>query len=177
MLVSVAYSGGYSGYNMHFRRVGQEKWQSLEIGASMAFLPPGMLNWDIDEPGLRGQTFAVRLAPGNYEFFSWKVGSGYFHTKPVNDFSIGFSIEAAATYYVGRFTFLKQRAIAAAVTGVNVQHSDQWAMDRGIFERKYPGVSLGELQQVASGAQLSEHLGDGNSTTLILGPIVRIPLY
>ena len=177
MLVSSAYSGGYSGYNMHFRKIGQlDKWQSIEIGAGMALLPPGMLNWDIEEPGLRGQTFAVPLEPGEYEFFSWHIASGYFHTRPVTDFSIRFTIEAGETYYVGRFTFLKQRNIGAAVTGVNVQHSDQWKFDRAILERKYPSVDFGKLKQVASGVQLSEYLGDGNSTTLILSPIVQVPL-
>lgn len=177
MLVSSAYSGGYSGYNMHFRKIGQlDDWQSIEIGAGMAFLPPAMLDWDIEEPGLRGQTFAVPLEPGEYEFFSWHVASGAFHTRPVMDFSIRFNIEAGETYYVGRFTFLKQRGIGAAVTGVNVQHSDQWATDKGIFERKYPSMNLGRLRQVASGVQLSEYLGDGNSTTLILPNTIPVQL-
>lgn len=70
LLASITYSGSYSGYSMKFRKIGAEKFESIQIGSGTALLPPGMLDWDISRSGLRGNVFAIELPVGEYEFSS-----------------------------------------------------------------------------------------------------------
>ncbi|WP_290700265.1 hypothetical protein [Amphritea sp.] len=172
LLTSLTYHGGYSGYSMRYRKVGSKDWSKLKIGSGTSMIPPGMLDWDIEKPGLRGNLFAVELEKGDYEFSSWSVSSGPALVLPVNTFSIKFKILPAQALYIGNFHFLRESSIGATVTGVNVSYNDELKRDIPLINKKYSSIDPLIIKANTQGFSSINRLGDGNSTSIFL-PIIQ----
>lgn len=167
LLASVSYHGSYSGYSIKFRKIGSSKWDKLEVGSGTAFLPPGMLDWDIEARGLRGNVFAIELPAGEYEFGSWFVSSGVASISPVNPFSIRFNIYPGNATYAGNFHFVRESGFGATVTGVNVHYEDKYDRDIPIIEKKYKNIDIALVKNNAVLSEPVSKLGAGNSTTIM----------
>lgn len=170
LLVSVTYHGSYSGYAMKFREVGGAEWSDVQVGSGTAFLPPSMLDWDIEEPGLRGNVFAVELPEGEYEFASWFVSSGAASIRPINSFSVRFNVSPGHAIYAGNFHFIRESGLGGMVTGVNVNYKNEFDRDVALIGKKYKLLDLSGVHNNAESTQEISRLGDGNSTTIM--PII-----
>ena len=80
LLTSISYQGRFAEYSVSYRKLGSKDWQTISIGSSTA-IPSGLLEWDIKQPGLRGDVFAIDLPSGEYEFTSWNVSSGQAYIR------------------------------------------------------------------------------------------------
>ncbi|MBB3169727.1 hypothetical protein [Simiduia aestuariiviva] len=166
LLASVSYHGTYSGYSIKFRKVGGAEWQKIQIGSGTAFLPPGMLDWDIEAPGLRGNVFAIELPEGEYEFASWFVSSGVASIGPVDPFSIRFNIYPGNITYGGGFHFIRESGFGATVTGVNVNYENKYDRDVPIIRKKYRNLDTKLIKNNVEITDPISKLGAGNSTTI-----------
>ncbi len=171
LVSSVTYHGTYSGYSILFRRIDDNQFKELTIGTGTAFLPPGMLDWDIKQRGLRGNVFAVELPAGDYEFFSWRVASGYSHVRPQNDFSIPFSITPGNAVYLGNFKFERKSGLGGTIIAVDVQYRDESNRDIGILQKKYNGIESSTVTTAIESNTLTHGLG-GASSAIITIPII-----
>ena len=166
LLASVSYHGGYSGYAMRYRAIGGKRWRELKIGSGTTLLLPGMMDWDIESPGLRGNTFVVELPPGEYELGSWEVSSGPAYIVPTEPFSIRFNIHPGAATYVGNFHFIRESSLGLTVTGVNVQFRDEFIRDLEIIGQKLPNIDASQARNNVGLSEPVEKLGVGNATTI-----------
>lgn len=177
MLTSVTHVGQFSEYSIYYRRVGESDWKTFDIGARFTLLPPNMTDWDwdIEDRGHKGDVFALQLTPGTYEIFRWMVGSGATTVKPRSEFSIKFDVTAGTTTYIGNFRFLQTATAGLTVTGVDVQHIDEWDRDWQAFSQKYSSASLGEVRRIAEGAPLETNLGKSGLVHTTIPIIVYVP--
>ncbi len=171
LVSSLTYHGSYSGYSILFRKVGSDDFNQLTIGTGTALLPPGMLDWDIKQRGLRGNVFAVELPVGDYEIFSWRVSSGYAHVRPQNDFRIPFSITPGKAIYLGNFNFERKLGLGGTVTAVDVTYGDEANRDITILQRKYTGIDSAKVSAALDNQQLGHGLGGYSSATITI-PII-----
>jgi len=174
LLASLTYSGSYSGYSVLFRRVGAEEWSSLQIGSGTTLLPAGMLNWDIEKPGLRGNVFAIELESGDYEFSSWSVSSGPASIRPRRTFSIQFRIEPRVASYAGNFHFQRVSGLGATVTGIDVSYNDQYARDVKIIHDRYSFVDISNTFPGVKPNTSRHWLGKDNETDLFIPVFVPV---
>jgi len=175
LVSSVTYHGSYSGYSVLFRKIGSPEINEMTIGTGTALLPPGMLDWDIKQRGLRGNVFAVELPVGEYEIFSWRVSSGYSTVRPQDDFRIPFSITPGTAIYLGNFHFERKSGLGAAVVVVDVQYHDEAIRDLGILQKKYSGIDPSTLQTVLERSNLGNQLGGGSSATITIPIPIAVP--
>ncbi|WP_353389249.1 hypothetical protein [Halopseudomonas sabulinigri] len=168
LLASVSYSGSYAEHSMLFREVGSTKWKKLKVGAQHTLLPPGMLEWDIEKPGLRGQVFAVELPAGEYEFASWYVGSGVSSTGPVNLFSIRFDIVAGHAVYAGNFHFVKEISRAVIFARFNVQLANEFERDAPLISQKFSALNLEYVDNNVARTESISRLGGGGATKVTI---------
>lgn len=173
LIGSVTYHGTYSGYSVLFRKVGEDRASRLSIGGGTALLPPSMLDWDIKQRGLRGNVFAVELPAGDYEFFSWRVSSGYAEVRPQQDFRIPFSIFPGKAVYLGNFKFERASGLGGTVTAVDVQHNDESNRDIGILGKKYHGIDPATINTSFASNTTAHGLGGGSSATITI-PIIPV---
>jgi len=146
MLASVSYSGSFSGYAVYYRKVGESgNGQKLQIGAGTAVLPPGMMDWDIEKPGLRGNVFAVELPAGEYEIFNYSLSSGFAHGSGEEPLSLRFTVEPHRATYIGNFLFRRTAGFGATVLGVNISHADFSERDLPIIHSKYASLDTSDV--------------------------------
>lgn len=174
LLCSLTYSPRYSSYQMFLRRVGSDERQRLQIGLPRPLIPPAMQDWDIEQRGMRGQTFAIALAPGRYEFFGWQVTSGGAVVTPSETFSILVEIAAGKATYAGNFHFEQTASIGVNVSGVNVYHVDEAERDLKVLAAKYPQVDAAGVTSMVARGFSQQRLGGDNDTQFTI-PIL-IPM-
>ena len=174
LLASVTYHGTYSGYSILFRKVGATDFQKLTIGTGTALVPPGLLDWDIKQRGLRGNLFAVELPAGDYEFYSWRVASGYANVKPSSDFRIPFSIIPGKATYQGNFKFNRDTGVGLTVIAVDVQYHDEATRDISIFQKKYAAIDPSNVKLGIDPSALAHRLGGSSSATIHIPIIVPV---
>lgn len=165
VISSITYRGSYSGYSVLLRKVGSAEHQELKIGTGAGLLPPGLLDWDINQRDGRGNVFVVELPVGDYEIFSWRVSSGPAYIQPEQDFSIPFNITPGKASYIGNFHFLRKSGLGGTVAAVDVQYGDLSSRDLGILQNKYRGVNLSTIQAAYDSRKFGHGLGGGSATT------------
>ena len=157
LLASVTYHGSYSGYSMTYRKVGSSQSTNLTIGSGSTFVPPGMMDWDIEKHGLRGNVFAVALPAGEYEISSWLVSSGYASIRPGNEFTIRFQIVPGQAVYLGNFHFIRSSGFGGMITDVDVGYSDESSRDIAIIKQKYRSVEASDIYMgIENGSSISK---------------------
>lgn len=174
LLCSLTYSPRYGSYQMFYRRAGGDEKQRLKIGSPTVVVPPALQDWDIEQRGMRGQTFAVALPPGRYEFFGWQAGSGQAIVTPSHAFSVIVEIAAGKATYAGNFHFEQTASFGATVTGVNVYHVDEAERDLKIVAAKYPRLDAGAIVPAVARGFSQQRLGGGNRTQFTIRVMVPI---
>lgn len=172
-IVSVTYSGRYSGYSVIYSSLDKSTTGRFQVGEAMALIPyiPKM---DFETDAATGNVVAVELPAGSYEINDWHVGSGYFHLRPARPFSIRFDVAPGKAVYLGNFHFEQTGSMGLSVTGVKLAHRDETKRDIPAIARKLPNVARAPLSaSVAEGKQV-DNLGGGFDRE-IHGPAV-LPL-
>lgn len=164
---SVSYSGRFSGYGVFYRQLPSGASGTFETGSSMALLPfPD--KGDFDQKDLSGTVFAAALPPGDYEIYSWSVGSGPATVEPTMPFSIRFKVESGRLVYLGNFHFRQTAGMGLTVTGVNVSYRDSATRDLPIFRTKFPNLASASISSsVATGFE-QQNLGGPAAATIQL---------
>lgn len=153
VVASVTYSGSFSGYSVYFREVADHATTGkLQIGSGMTMVPPGMMEWDIERPGLRGNVFTIELPAGEYEVFKYSASSGYAHGSTRNPISIKFDVVPGEVTYLGNFLFKRTAGFGATVLGLDILHSNKASRDLEIAGAKHPYLDVTEPDLILSGA-------------------------
>lgn len=62
---------------------------------------------DYGEIGLRGDLFVIELPEGEYEVYSWEVGSGVANVRPTQPVSVKYKVERGKAIYAGNYNFVQ----------------------------------------------------------------------
>jgi len=166
LIASLTYHGSYSGYRMYYRKQSSKKRKHLLIGSGISLIPPGLMEWDISKPGLRGNVLSVELPSGEYEFYSWAVSSGYANIGPSEAFSLKFTIKPGEANYVGNFQFDRISGMGAMVTGVDVSYNDETDRDLKVIKEKHSLLNIERITRSVKPSTSVHMLGDGNNTSI-----------
>jgi hypothetical protein len=169
---SITYSGTYASYSVYYRKVGGGTAGRFQFGQGMYLFPP-LEKDDIRGRGLRGDVFAAELPAGDYEIYSWHVGSGYALVGPSNPFTIRYHIEPGKSVYLGNFHFQRRERLLGGVTGAMLTYKDEAERDLKIFATKYPKLGEFEIGSSIEKGQVYDDLGEGYQTVITV-PIVYV---
>jgi hypothetical protein len=132
-------------YVIYLRPVGQDKKRSYVSSRGLS----NKLEFGKDI----GRLFAIKLEPGEYEFFSWhtSVGYGQFYGEP--HFSKTFKVEAGKVQYLGEIVvhFITQSSMLGThtIVGSRVMFSDKRDRDIGLFRSGFPGLGGDEIEFIS----------------------------
>jgi hypothetical protein len=168
VLASLTYQGSLAQYAIRFRPLGDTSMQQLQIGASQSLVPPGMMDWDIEVPGTRGQLFAFELPAGRYELFEWFASVGPSSMRPSEEFSIPFDVLPGEITYIGNFNYRATGRFGASVTSLNVMHVDEFYRDTAIAADKFPRLDLERVAIRVPPGHYEEMVGGATNTTLLI---------
>lgn len=138
---SITYDGPVSGYRLFYRPVGQMAGGFVEAGAGSIFEPGFFAQSDIEGGDQRGNLFAVRLPPGDYEIYDWAVVGSAARLAPTRPFSLRYSVRPGRATYAGSFHFRQTNTLGLTVTGVRVDYGNAWQRDAALLPGKYPGLT------------------------------------
>lgn len=174
---SITYLGPYAGYRVSYRSIGnQSALGAIQTGEAVTLLPR-FSRGDTSLLGNPGDLFAIELPVGDYEFFTWHVGSGYAHVRASTPFNIRFTVSAGKITYVGNFHFQITSRLGLMVTGAELNHYDFAERDVPLIKRQYPGLDSNEIQlAIARDTRQRGVGGDGNTTIttpVIIPPVIR----
>ncbi|MCG8669166.1 MAG: hypothetical protein MI867_07105 [Pseudomonadales bacterium] len=137
---SVTYWGNHSKYRVKARRVDSLN-PELDVGAGLTYRIPFMPATEMSSYGVHGETFALELDPGIYEFYSWHIYSRGINTFSERPFSVKIRVEPGKAIYVGNFHFHKTSAFLSSVTGAMLHLVDRYQRDMSFIDKKYPNIT------------------------------------
>jgi hypothetical protein len=164
---SITYAGSLSGYSVFYRALsgGQEgRVQTGEAVLLIPYIPKG----DASVLGTPGELFAIELVAGEYEFYSWSVGSGPASVRPTSPFSVRFIVTPGKVVYVGNFRFRQTSRMGLTVTGAQLGYFDRAERDIPLLKKKYPTVEGAEIEVAVERGAAYEQLGGPHATTIMI---------
>ncbi|HEY6382939.1 MAG TPA: hypothetical protein VIY07_14175 [Pseudolabrys sp.] len=164
---SITYAGSFSGYSVLYRALTGADAGRIQTGQG-ALLIPYIPKGDVSLLGTRGELFAVELPAGEYEFYSWSVGSGFADVRPTSPFSVTFIVIPGKVMYVGNFHFRQTASMGLTVTGVQVDYVDRAERDLPLLSKKYPTLAAAGIDVGLERGAAYEQLGGPHATTITI---------
>ena len=165
---SITYQGGYSGYRVYYRSLKQDGESGFFQWGKSNVLIPYFPKGDFESLGIKGALFAAELSAGDYEIYQWSVGSGPAIVKPIEDFSIRFTVEPAKAVYLGNFNFVQTDSMGLTITGAEVSYADMSIRDLSVLQQKYPNFSKVPVKYAVPPSTNINRLGGNTKTKFYL---------
>lgn len=161
LLLSITREGMLSSYRVWFRQVERVKGPYVEHGCNLLG-PRSCFQNDFKQVGLEGQLLAVKLPPGEYEFYSWAaVSADCNRTEATAPFSIKFRVQPGRITYAGNFHFTQTAKRALVVTGAEVSYGMQVERDLAVLQLKYPALQSDRVDSGSPQPAMQKPGGDG----------------
>jgi hypothetical protein len=170
---SITYAGSLSGYSVFYRALSGVKAGRLQTGEAVLLIPY-IPKGDVSLLGTRGELFAVELVAGEYEFYSWSVGSGPANVRPTSPFSVRFIVTPGKVVYIGNFHFRQTSSMGLTVTGAQLDYFDRAERDLPLLKKKYPTLEAAGIEVGLERGAAYEQLGGPHATTIMIA--VPIPV-
>jgi len=152
---------GQTGFSIAYRNVGDPEIKGKLLVDDLVGSPLSFESSDFD--GARGKIVAVELSPGDYEFYSWGVRSGFLRLGASSPFSIKVRVSRGAATYAGEFQMVPVGKLGAMVSSAEVHFEEKIRRDGSIFLEKYPGIGADSLYTGIPESISIRNLGSGAS--------------
>lgn len=166
---SITFDGYYAKYSLHILNLETNEVDHISAGGAITpfhlFDPKG----NLDHLGVKGDLFAVKLKPGDYEIYSWSVapGNGALLSSP-GPFSIKLKIKPGEALYFGSVNFKQTETFGVTISSAEAFYLNQYDRDVKEFKENYGNINLPNVNTVMKEGQTLSLGGDARPGSLIL---------
>jgi hypothetical protein len=153
---SITYSGAHGLYQVLFRGLGSGDRSVISAGVfadGLGLLPALMSKGDFQE--VAGELFAIELAPGEYEIYSWRASPQRCGLpQATSPFSLRFKVSPGETLYLGSIEFSAECSRMGVLRSFKANYRNRAERDIPLTRQRYPALKDARFA-VPAGSDLS----------------------